>query len=124
MRGLSAHVLVAVFLAAAAPPASADGTTVEELRMQREAGWRFFTDGVMGGVSTGRVVFAEEDGRPHARMTGRLVAPEFTFDRLGRADQHQCYIVLAAQKGNRGRYRDCRTVVPAHAVDGNFYYHF
>ena len=40
--------------------------------MQPEAGWLFFTDGVMGGVSSGGVVFAQEDGQPHARMTGRV----------------------------------------------------
>jgi hypothetical protein len=34
--------------------------------------WRFFTDGVMGGVSTGRLEIVEEDGLSHARMTGQV----------------------------------------------------
>ena len=40
--------------------------------MQPETRWRFFTDSVMGGVSIGQVIFVQEDGRPHARMTGRV----------------------------------------------------
>ena len=40
--------------------------------MQPETRWRFFTDGVMGGVSTGQVAFVQEDGQSHARMTGRV----------------------------------------------------
>jgi hypothetical protein len=37
-----------------------------------ERRWRFFTDGVMGGVSSGAVAFERQDGRTHARMTGRV----------------------------------------------------
>ena len=40
--------------------------------MQPEAGWRFFTDNVMGGISTGQLAFAREDGQTYARMTGRV----------------------------------------------------
>lgn len=40
--------------------------------MQPETRWRFFTDQVMGGVSTGGVTFAQEDGLNFARMTGRV----------------------------------------------------
>ena len=40
--------------------------------MQPDTRWRFFTDGVMGGQSTGQVAFVQEDGLPHARMTGRV----------------------------------------------------
>ena len=40
--------------------------------MQPETGWRFFTDNVMGGVSTGQLAFAQEDGQTYARMTGRV----------------------------------------------------
>ncbi len=32
--------------------------------------WRFVTDGVMGGVSTGRLDFAAQDGVDFARLTG------------------------------------------------------
>lgn len=40
--------------------------------MSPETGWRFFTDAVMGGVSTGQMVLAQEAGQTHARMTGRV----------------------------------------------------
>lgn len=40
--------------------------------MQPETRWRFFTDQVMGGLSTGGVVFTQEDRVPFARMTGRI----------------------------------------------------
>jgi hypothetical protein len=72
MRGLFALALAAGLVLAAAPPAPADGRMIEEFTMQPEAGWRFFTDSVMGGLSSGAVVFAEEDGELHARMTGRV----------------------------------------------------
>jgi hypothetical protein len=63
---------LAALLAFAATPATTEPTRIEDFAMQPETRWRFFTDGVMGGVSTGRVVFTEEDGLPHARMTGRV----------------------------------------------------
>ena len=40
--------------------------------MQPETRWRFFTDQVMGGVSTGGVIFSQQDGLPFARMSGRV----------------------------------------------------
>ena len=72
MRGLVPLVLAAALVLAAPPPVSADETMIEDFTMQPETRWRFFTDAVMGGVSSGQVVFAQEDGQPHARMTGRV----------------------------------------------------
>ena len=40
--------------------------------MQPESRWRFFTDQVMGGVSTGSVAYESESGIAFARMTGRV----------------------------------------------------
>ncbi|WP_172975628.1 MULTISPECIES: CIA30 family protein [unclassified Roseivivax] len=37
-----------------------------------ETRWRFFTDGVMGGVSTGQVAFLNEGGQSIARLTGEV----------------------------------------------------
>ena len=55
------------------PPA---GTTeemmVETFENSPETKWRFFTDRVMGGVSTGQVAFLREDGADFARMTGTV----------------------------------------------------
>jgi hypothetical protein len=71
MRGLISLALAAT-LTLVAPSISADQTTIEDFEMQPEARWRFFTDTVMGGVSTGQVVILKEDGQSHARMTGRV----------------------------------------------------
>ena len=72
MRGLIPLALAAVLLCGAPPAASADAAVIEEFEMQPETRWRFFSDAVMGGVSSGKLVFAEEDGQSHARMTGRV----------------------------------------------------
>ena len=40
--------------------------------MQPETRWRFFTDQVMGGVSTGSVTFERDGDIAFARMTGRV----------------------------------------------------
>ena len=40
--------------------------------MQPETRWRFFTDEVMGGVSSGQLAFKLDDGRQYARMTGAV----------------------------------------------------
>ncbi len=77
MRGLMPIVIAAITLGGSVQPAIADGsvigqTVIEDFTMQPENRWRFFTDQVMGGVSTGGVAFAQENGTPFARMTGRV----------------------------------------------------
>jgi hypothetical protein len=77
MRTLIPVLIVAALLGGALPPAIAEEhlseeALIEDFRMQPETRWRFFTDQVMGGVSTGFVTFAEEDGQAFARMTGRV----------------------------------------------------
>jgi hypothetical protein len=77
MRGLIPIVISAITLGGSGQPAMADGsvteqTVIEDFTMQPETRWRFFTDQVMGGVSTGGVAFAQENGTPFARMTGRV----------------------------------------------------
>ena len=57
------------FAAMGASPLAAAGRQFE---MRPETGWRLFTDGVMGGVSTGQLAFVQEAGQTHARMTGRV----------------------------------------------------
>jgi len=76
MRGLT-HFALAGMLVFLAPlpgsaPAMADEAVIEDFTMQPETRWRFFSDTVMGGVSTGRVVFLREDGQTFARMTGSV----------------------------------------------------
>lgn len=71
-RGMILLMVAVLSVASGVPSASAEAATIEDFRLQPETRWRFFTDGVMGGVSTGRVVFVQDDGRHHARMTGRV----------------------------------------------------
>jgi hypothetical protein len=71
-QGLIVFCVGLVLLGGGVPPVSAQQTMDEVIGMQPEAGWRFFTDQVMGGVSTGGVVFAQEDGQVFARMTGQV----------------------------------------------------
>jgi hypothetical protein len=77
MRGLIAIGIAAIILGGAVPPLMADEsvtaqTVIDDFTMQPETRWRFFTDQVMGGVSTGGIAFAQDDGTPYARMTGRV----------------------------------------------------
>jgi hypothetical protein len=77
MRTLTAICVAAALATFAGAPAWADGSrmagfAIEDFTMQPETRWRFFTDQVMGGVSTGAVTFVQEGGIPHARMTGRV----------------------------------------------------
>ena len=77
MRGLFPFVVAAVLLCVALAPAFAEeplsgDALIEDFMMQPETRWRFFTDQVMGGVSTGGVAFEQEDGHAFARMTGHV----------------------------------------------------
>jgi len=76
-RGLIPLLMAAVLICAALPPVIAETppaqtAMIEDFKMQPETRWRFFTDQVMGGVSTGGVDFATEDGHAFARMAGRV----------------------------------------------------
>lgn len=72
LRSLILLSLAVLLVASRAPPASAEPIIIEDFTMQPETRWRFITDGVMGGVSSGQLVFMQDGGRPHARMTGRV----------------------------------------------------
>ena len=77
VRRLISVAFVAILLAGALPPATADEAVtapsiIEDFTMQPETRWRFFTDRVMGGISTGDVTFAQENGTSFARMTGHV----------------------------------------------------
>ena len=45
---------------------------IENFELQPETRWRFFTDDVMGGVSTGQVAFLKEGNQTYAHMTGNV----------------------------------------------------
>lgn len=69
-RGFKQLLLVLCLLLA--PMAEAEETMIENFEAQPETRWRFFTDGVMGGVSSGKVTFLREDDTAFARMTGKV----------------------------------------------------
>lgn len=64
--------MIAVFLVFSPMAANAEDLMIESFEQQPETRWRFFTDGVMGGVSTGQTSFLVENGQAFARMTGRV----------------------------------------------------
>jgi len=51
---------------------AAEDIMIETFEMQPETRWRFFTDGVMGGVSSGQLTFLKGGDRTFARMTGTV----------------------------------------------------
>ena len=65
-------VVLAMTVVWALAQAVAGGTMIENFAMQPEARWHFFSDNVMGGVSTGQVSFANENGAAFAHMTGKV----------------------------------------------------
>jgi hypothetical protein len=72
MRKMISLSLVVLAVAVWVPTVSAGPKPVEDFTMQPETRWKFFTDGVMGGVSSGQMVFLQDGSTLHARMTGRV----------------------------------------------------
>jgi hypothetical protein len=64
--------LILVLLILVPIATTAEDRMIEDFELQPEKRWRFFTDGVMGGVSSGQVTFVREGGRSYAHMTGRV----------------------------------------------------
>ena len=50
----------------------AEETMTDTFENNPEKRWSFIADTVMGGISTGQVRFAEENGSAYARMTGEV----------------------------------------------------
>jgi len=69
---LTVVLTVMAVLVRAAPVAIAEDILTEDFENQPETRWRFISDTVMGGVSSGQVAFVSEGGRIHAHMTGRV----------------------------------------------------
>src|SRR6056297_2596402 len=67
-------ILLALFVLAGAvtPQAAAAEMALETFENDPAFRWQFFTDGVMGGISSGELTFEEERGNVHARMTGEV----------------------------------------------------
>jgi hypothetical protein len=61
-----------VFAIAMTVSSFASEIMVDDFRHSPEQNWRFFADTVMGGKSSGQVVFKKEGEDAYARMTGRV----------------------------------------------------
>ena len=72
MRLVAKHSLFLLSLWLLPLPTTAEDIMIENFELQPETRWRFFTDGVMGGVSTGQVTFLKEGNQTYAHMTGNV----------------------------------------------------
>jgi len=72
MPRLSVLAILAALGLGTAPGQLAGETLIEDFSMPSETRWRFFSDGVMGGVSTGHLAILRENGETFARMTGQV----------------------------------------------------
>lgn len=72
MRRFIAFVLSAALMLAVTPTLLANETLIEDFTMQPDKRWRFFSDNVMGGISTGQTTILQDGNQPFARMTGRV----------------------------------------------------
>jgi len=64
--------LIVLLLLITPAAALAEDIMIENFELQPETRWRFITDGVMGGVSSGQVAFLKEGGQRYAHMTGKV----------------------------------------------------
>ena len=72
MRLIKAVVIAFILAVAAAPNAFGNDVMLDDFGGHPEKRWRFIADSVMGGVSTGEVVFNHDNSGSYARMTGRV----------------------------------------------------
>lgn len=72
MRLISRLAAVILVLLASAASVIAEDMMIDDFTSQPETRWRFFSDTVMGGVSTGGVRFLSEGGSAYARLTGQV----------------------------------------------------
>jgi hypothetical protein len=72
MRRVIWLTVVAMLALGAAGQGVAEDVLIEDFKVQPETRWRFFSDTVMGGVSSGKVSFVTEGGLTHAHMTGSV----------------------------------------------------
>ena len=72
MQRLFRRSLILLLMVVLPFAAAAEDMMIEVFELQPETRWRFFTDGVTGGVSSGQVTLLEEDGETYAHMTGRV----------------------------------------------------
>jgi len=104
-------ILLALFVLAGAvtPQAAAAEMALETFENDPASRWQFFTDGVMGGVSSGELTFEEAAGSVHARMTGEVSTAnnggfiQMRTDALG-APRVEATGVRLVMRGSNGPY--------------------
>lgn len=72
MKSIFALTIMAVLVLWNPSAAIAEDIMIDDFESQPETRWRFIADTVMGGVSSGKVSFLQDDGDTHARMTGSV----------------------------------------------------
>jgi hypothetical protein len=65
-------IVIAILFLCTPSTAIAENNLIDDFKSHSDTRWRFITDTVMGGVSTGKVEFLEADGDVHAHMTGSV----------------------------------------------------
>ena len=72
MHSIFALIIMAVLMIWNPSAAIAEDIMIDDFKSQPETRWRFIADTVMGGVSSGKVSFLQEDEQSHARMVGSV----------------------------------------------------
>lgn len=72
MKRLTRALSIIVLVLSYTTVAFAEGAMTDTFYGKPEERWRFFADTVMGGVSSGQVSFAEENGSAYASLTGQV----------------------------------------------------
>ena len=72
MHSTFSLIIMAVLVIWNPSAATAEDILIDNFKSQPETRWRFIADSVMGGVSSGKVSFFQEDEQSHARMVGSV----------------------------------------------------
>lgn len=72
MRSILNFATLAFLLFGTVSYSVAQENMLEDFENKPETRWRFFADTVMGGVSSGQMMFKTDGGASYAKMTGRV----------------------------------------------------
>ena len=129
MRNLVRVIWIGLFTICTQVYAQANEILLDRFENEPEKRWEFFSDTVMGGVSTGRVSFRNENGKTYARMTGEVSTKNrggfIQFRRtISKKDADGAKGVRLIVRGNNQQYfvhlRTSGTILPWQYYQGNF----
>ena len=72
MRAILQTLLAGAILLVSAFASMGQQVLIDDFTSGSQKNWRFFADTVMGGISTGKLDFVNEDGTSYARLRGRV----------------------------------------------------